>query len=42
LGTYSFVPVIDGKFIVEHPTTTLQRGQVNGVVVKSYRRRSLI
>jgi len=29
--TYIFVPVIDGKFIVENPVVTLDRGMVNGV-----------
>ena len=30
-GTYVFVPVVDGTFIVERPTVTLAKGQVNGV-----------
>ncbi|KAJ7439482.1 alpha/beta-hydrolase [Mycena latifolia] len=30
LGTFTFVPIVDGEFIVERPTVTLQRGQVNG------------
>ncbi|KAJ7507092.1 Alpha/Beta hydrolase protein [Mycena galericulata] len=30
LGTYTFVPVVDGTFIIERPTETLHRGQVNG------------
>ncbi|KAJ7178153.1 alpha/beta-hydrolase [Mycena filopes] len=30
LGTFTFLPVIDGTFIVERPTATLQRGRVNG------------
>ena len=30
-GTYVFVPVVDGMFIVERPTVTLAKGQVNGV-----------
>jgi len=29
--TYIFVPVIDGKFIVENPVVTLDRRMVNGV-----------
>ena len=29
--TYVFVPVIDGKFIVENPVVTLDRKTVNGV-----------
>ena len=32
-GTYIFVPVIDGMFIVERPTVTLEKGQVNGVSI---------
>ncbi|KAJ6491458.1 alpha/beta-hydrolase [Mycena vulgaris] len=30
LGTFTFLPVIDESFIVERPSVTLQRGQVNG------------
>jgi hypothetical protein len=30
-GTYQFVPVIDGTFIVESPTLTLQNGHHNAV-----------
>ncbi|KAJ6588190.1 Alpha/Beta hydrolase protein [Mycena capillaripes] len=30
LGTFTFLPVVDGTFIVERPTVTLQRGQTNG------------
>lgn len=30
-GTFTFVPVVDGEFIVERPTLTLERGSVNGV-----------
>ena len=30
-GTFAFVPVIDGMLILERPTVTLSRGQVNGV-----------
>ncbi|KAL0950288.1 hypothetical protein HGRIS_010267 [Hohenbuehelia grisea] len=30
LGSYTFVPVVGGSFIVESPTTTLLRKQVNG------------
>ena len=30
-GTFIFVPVVDGKFIVERPTITLSKGRVNGV-----------
>ncbi|THH19417.1 hypothetical protein EW146_g1764 [Bondarzewia mesenterica] len=30
LGTYTFVPVVDEEFIVERPTETLNRLQVNG------------
>ena len=30
-GTFTFVPVVDGEFIVERPTLTLERGKVNGV-----------
>ncbi|KII89685.1 hypothetical protein PLICRDRAFT_52847 [Plicaturopsis crispa FD-325 SS-3] len=29
-GTFVFVPVVDGSFIVERPTVTLARGDVNG------------
>jgi carboxylesterase type B len=30
-GTYIFVPVVDGTFIVERPTVTMDRQVVNGV-----------
>ncbi|KAF7349907.1 Carboxylic ester hydrolase [Mycena venus] len=30
MGTYTFVPVVDGTFIVERPSVTLNRGQRNG------------
>ena len=30
-GTFVFVPVVDGTFILERPTDTLAKGQVNGV-----------
>ena len=30
-GTYVFVPVVDGTFITERPTVTLDRQVVNGV-----------
>ncbi|KAH0833388.1 Alpha/Beta hydrolase protein [Lanmaoa asiatica] len=30
-GTFVFVPVVDGTFILERPTVTLAKGQVNGV-----------
>lgn len=30
LGTYSFVPVVDGSFITERPTSTLKSGRLNG------------
>ncbi|KAA1475672.1 alpha/beta-hydrolase [Dentipellis sp. KUC8613] len=30
LGLFSFVPVVDGEFLVETPTVTLQRGRING------------
>ena len=30
-GTFAFVPVIDGTFIVERPSVTLGKGRVNGV-----------
>ncbi|KAK0442401.1 alpha/beta-hydrolase [Armillaria borealis] len=30
MGTYTFVPVVDGTFITERPMVTLQRGRVNG------------
>ncbi|KZP26472.1 alpha/beta-hydrolase [Athelia psychrophila] len=33
IGTFVFVPVIDGEFIVERPTLTLKRGDVNGEVL---------
>ncbi|KAI0733804.1 Alpha/Beta hydrolase protein [Fomitopsis betulina] len=29
-GTYAFVPVVDGTFIVERPTVTLEKRRVNG------------
>ncbi|KZP26477.1 alpha/beta-hydrolase [Athelia psychrophila] len=34
-GTFTFVPVVDGEFIVERPTLTLKRGNVNGEVLLS-------
>ncbi|KAJ7133522.1 alpha beta-hydrolase [Mycena epipterygia] len=30
MGTYTFVPVVDGTFIVERPSLTLNRGKRNG------------
>ena len=30
-GTFFFVPVVDGEFIVERPLETLQKGHGNGV-----------
>lgn len=30
-GTFVFVAVIDGTFIVERPTVTLEKRRVNGV-----------
>ncbi|KAK0188372.1 alpha/beta-hydrolase [Armillaria mellea] len=30
MGTYTFVPIVDGTFITERPMVTLQRGKVNG------------
>lgn len=30
-GTYAFYPVVDGSFIVERPTVTLEKRRVNGV-----------
>ena len=30
-GTFVFVPVVDGTFILERPSVTLAKGQVNGV-----------
>ncbi|KAF8124709.1 Alpha/Beta hydrolase protein [Boletus edulis] len=30
-GTFVFVPVVDGTFILERPTVTLAKGQVNGL-----------
>ncbi|KAG6372175.1 Alpha/Beta hydrolase protein [Boletus reticuloceps] len=32
-GTFVFVPVVDGTFILERPTVTLAKGQVNGQVL---------
>ncbi|EPT00684.1 hypothetical protein FOMPIDRAFT_150510 [Fomitopsis schrenkii] len=32
-GIFTFVPVVDGEFIVERPTVTLERGHVNGEVL---------
>ena len=32
-GTFLWVPVVDGEFIVERPTETLRKGQVNGVSI---------
>ncbi|KZP16256.1 alpha/beta-hydrolase [Athelia psychrophila] len=34
-GTFAFVPVIDGKLIVERPTQTLKKGRLNGHVLLS-------
>ncbi|KAH9924568.1 Alpha/Beta hydrolase protein [Fomitopsis serialis] len=34
-GTYVFVPVVDGTFIVERPTVTLEKRRVNGNVLLS-------
>ena len=34
-GTYVFVPVVDGTFIVERPTVTLEKRRVNGVSASS-------
>ncbi|TFY52605.1 hypothetical protein EVG20_g10483, partial [Dentipellis fragilis] len=31
MEVYTFVPVVDGEFIVERPTVTMARGKVNGV-----------
>ena len=31
LGTFVFVPVVDGTFITERPTELLKAGKVNGV-----------
>ncbi|KAJ7700348.1 Alpha/Beta hydrolase protein, partial [Mycena rosella] len=33
LGLFTFLPVVDGAFIVERPSVTLQRGQVNGMLL---------
>lgn len=33
-GTFVFVPVVDGTFIVERPTVTIDRQVVNGVNLK--------
>ena len=30
-GTFIFIPVVDGMFIVERPSVTLAKGWVNGV-----------
>ena len=30
-GTFIFVPVVDGTYIVERPTVTLAKGKLNGV-----------
>ena len=30
-GVYTYVPVVDGKFIVERPTVTLGKNQTNAV-----------
>ncbi|EGO04022.1 hypothetical protein SERLA73DRAFT_175754 [Serpula lacrymans var. lacrymans S7.3] len=32
-GTFVFVPVVDGTFIVERPTVTIGKGQLNGEVL---------
>ncbi|THH08486.1 hypothetical protein EW145_g2677 [Phellinidium pouzarii] len=34
-GTFTFVPVVDGSFIVESPTETIARGRLNGDVLLS-------
>ncbi|KZT64879.1 alpha/beta-hydrolase [Daedalea quercina L-15889] len=34
-GTYVFVPVVDGTFIVERPTVTLEKRRVNGEMLLS-------
>jgi carboxylesterase type B len=30
-GTFVFVPVVDGTFIMERPTVTINKGRLNGV-----------
>ena len=35
-GTFVFVPVVDGTFILERPSLTLAKGQVNGVCDRLY------
>lgn len=30
-GTWAFVPVVDFEFIIERPSVTLSKGQLNGV-----------
>jgi hypothetical protein len=30
-GTFVFVPVVDGTFIMERPTITISKGRLNGV-----------
>lgn len=32
-GSFIFVPVVDGSFIVERPTLTLSKGRLNGVSI---------
>ncbi|KAJ7366930.1 Alpha/Beta hydrolase protein [Mycena albidolilacea] len=34
-GTFTFVPVIDGSFITQSPTTALSQGKVNGNILLS-------
>jgi hypothetical protein len=38
-GTFIFVPVVDGTFIVERPTVTIDQQVVNGVSLRHATRR---
>ena len=37
-GTFTFVPVVDGDFIVDRPTEIIRRGRLNGVSIRPERR----
>ena len=40
-GVFVLVPVIDGDFIVESPTATIQKGTLNGVCLRPLQMRYL-
>lgn len=35
-GTFVFVPVVDGTFIVERPIQTIQKGHINAVCLSQH------